>query len=353
MNRQTKKCDLTEELESLGLSEREWFILEGRLGPGEPLTLRELADALDLSRERVRQIQTTAVTQVVHSFPRLARVCNLLEVRGEQLWDPFSAQTSVDSAVASCQQILSQGGWVHPTKLDVLRLFTAVRASIEWGSTRAIRAWPRVSYAMCGLDKVIANHISAAKAEVRREHELEEQRRVWSYKRLASAVLKESGTPLHWREIASRAEHLGHRKDFNVSSFFNALTFDPDTFARVGQGTYGLVEDGYRRVENYDDIIADVLQAANKPLSYGELLQDVNVIRQIKPASLQMYLDTHVRFYRSVEGTYGLRAWLPPPEKQTLRTPLWQVEDSDSFERVDRERARGCNVDSIIEQDQN
>lgn len=351
MNPRIVRLCLADELEALGLSDREWIVLEGRLGPGKPVTLRELAEALDVSRERVRQLQKSAMGRVVRFLPLLMRACNTLENQGTLLWDPFSAQASLDRAVASCQRLFVRAGWARPTKVDILRLFTVVRGAVESGAREVVRTWPRASYAMCGLQHVITKHARAANEALRRERELEDQRQVWSYQRLVVTVLKEAESPLHWREIASRAECLGHRKEFNASSLFNTLYLNPDTFARVGQGTYGLVEDGYHRVENYDDIIAEVLKAAKKPLSYGELLQEVNTIRQIKPASLQMYLDTHVRFYCSLEGTYGLRAWLPPPQKQTLRTARWQVEARDSFERVSRERARGSDIDGIVAQD--
>ena len=42
-----------------------------------------------------------------------------------------------------------------------------------------------------------------------------------------------------------------------------------------------------------------------------------------------MLLDMYPRFYKSLENTYGLRAWLSPREKQTLRTPEWLVESLD------------------------
>lgn len=64
-----------------------------------------------------------------------------------------------------------------------------------------------------------------------------------------------------------------------------------------------------------------------------------------------MYLDMHPRFYKSINGTYGLRTWLPPREKQNLRTPEWLVEDSKSFERVERSKQRGYDVEGIIETD--
>ena len=64
-----------------------------------------------------------------------------------------------------------------------------------------------------------------------------------------------------------------------------------------------------------------------------------------------MTLDMNPRFYFSQEGTYGLRAWLRVREKQTLRTPEWQVETFQSYERVERAMERGDDIDMIMSQD--
>ena len=64
-----------------------------------------------------------------------------------------------------------------------------------------------------------------------------------------------------------------------------------------------------------------------------------------------MSLDMQPRFYKSLEKTYGLRVWLPPREKQTLRTPEWLVEESDSFKRLEQAIKRGYDVVNMIQAD--
>jgi hypothetical protein len=61
-----------------------------------------------------------------------------------------------------------------------------------------------------------------------------------------------------------------------------------------------------------------------------------------------MFLEMHVRFYRSAAGSYGLRAWLAPRHQQTLLTPPGLVEAPESFERLTRASSRGYDVERII-----
>jgi hypothetical protein len=143
---------------------------------------------------------------------------------------------------------------------------------------------------------------------------------------------------------------MNRRRQFSAGSLSNVL-LDTTTFARVGQGTYGLRAWGIETVDPYTDIIADVLKSAGKALTVGDILHRVNARRPINEASLQMYLWMHPRFYQSVDGLYGLRGWLPPREKQTLRTPSRLVEKPESYERVARAVARKYDVARIIAQD--
>src|SRR3990172_11816925 len=102
---------------------------------------------------------------------------------------------------------------------------------------------------------------------------------------------------------------------------------------------------------SYPDIIASVFKRENQSLPVETILAKVSSVRSVKQPSLIMYLEMHPRFYKSINNTYGLRGWLPPREKQNLRTPEWLIEDSKSIERVERARQRGYDVESIIAED--
>ena len=143
---------------------------------------------------------------------------------------------------------------------------------------------------------------------------------------------------------------MGRRPNFSRSSLFNMLTAKEKKFVNVDHGTYGLKEWGLLKAEPYTEIVAVVLQTEGRTMTQA-LLNAVNQFRAVEPNSLAMLLDLNPRFYSSINGEFGLRAWLPERSKQTLRTPSWQVESSKSFERVKRAEERGYNVDAIVERD--
>ena len=167
---------------------------------------------------------------------------------------------------------------------------------------------------------------------------------------MAEAVLNEHGAPLHWREMAERAERLGHRRSFNQQGFYNSLSLS-EGLTRVGPGTYALAKWGYTAAIPYPDIIAEVFAGAGRPLTFGDLSHRVQNRRPVNVKSLQMMLDMHPRFYTSVNGLHGLRAWLPPRQKQSLLTPDELVEPDKSYRRVARAEARGYRVEDMLRSD--
>jgi len=117
----------------------------------------------------------------------------------------------------------------------------------------------------------------------------------------------------------------------------------------VGPGTYALAAWGAAPVPPYPALIARVLRAVGQPLPPDEIRRQVDQVRPITPGSLQMVLALHVRFYCSVDGTYGLRAWLPPDPETTA--PRWQVEERTSAQRVARAQAKGIDVARLTARD--
>jgi len=216
--------------------------------------------------------------------------------------------------------------------------------------------YPRLTYAACALPPAILAHpaVAAAAERLRRQAAWtrrtgRERRHALTHGALAAAVLGDAGTPLHWTEIAARAERLRRPSPVSPRALFNALLSDAATFVRVGPGTYALAVWGAAPVPTYPALIARVLRAVGQPLPPDEIRRQVDQVRPITPGSLQMVLALHARFYRSVDGTYGLRAWLPPDPEATA--PRWQVEDRRSARRVAHAQARGIDVARLTARD--
>ena len=128
----------------------------------------------------------------------------------------------------------------------------------------------------------------------------------------------------------------------------NVLQSQSDDYVRVGQGTYGLASRGFEEVEGYPELIASVLKSSGGPMTQDDITERVSRMRIGKDQSIKMIIDMHPRFYRSLNGLYGLRAWLPPGKPVDLNLPEAMSETESSWRRVGRAQAKNYNVDRII-----
>lgn len=336
---------LRRRIRMLEIDDRAWRILRARVDGQK--TLQQIGDAEGVSRERVRQIIRRITDQIRARIEYVGPALDALEANHSSLWQPFDPELAAADALEACRSILFEAGWRRPHIRDMKRLVLAIRTVGTRRNLGLEAEWPEISYLFCALAPPVVGHSQVALAMADQKRKT----RKMTYGELGRAVLDQAGIPLHWREIASRAERIGNRASFNATSIYNALVAAPETFARVGPGTYGLTAWGLSTVDPYPDIMAAILQDEARALTFGKLYQEVNARRPIKATSLQMYLDIHPRFYRSIENTCGLRRWLPSRERQTLQIEDWLVETRDSYKRVEQAKTRGYNVDKIIEDD--
>lgn len=337
-------------VDALGVNLVSWFVLERRLGPSNEATLENVSKDVGLTRERVRQLQQKAVQALFCNLDLLMPVLRDLDGGLHASWLSPETREKEAALLSELANVASRGGWSEANSDAIRSLVIAVRALVSEHPEIA-QQLPSLTFAACLLDPPVRRHELVAKNLDNWEREEREQHRNWTYNELAEHVLRQAGKPLHWRTMCERAEALGRRINFSAGGFFNAVQANDAIFARVDPGTYGLTEWGLSDVENYPDIIASVLSASGQPLAAGAIYHAVSSRRPVKHSTLTMLLWMHPRFYESAEGTFGLRVWVPERSKQTLRTPRWQIEKPDSFERVKRAQERGYNVESIVEND--
>jgi hypothetical protein len=349
---ESKQLCLANVIDSFGLSPRAWDVLDKRYGFQHRLSLDETAVELgNVTRERVRQIQLTSLAKVQPGIHRLIILLLMIDEELPRNWDTFESITTVNEAIFVYQTLLVDLGWNPPQGKEIRQLLLLMRALVHANLLGIDKHFPHLSYAACRLNPPVLKQSKLAEEERERKRQQIEQERNWTYEELAEVVLTNADVPLHYMEIARRAEDLERRDNFNLKGMHNVLYSNSDKFVYVDQGTYGLVSWGLMSVDAYTDIIAEVLSTASKALPFGNILHSVDAKRSVKKQTLQMTLDMNPRFYYSQEGTYGLRAWLPAREKQTLRTPKWQVETSQSLERVARSLERGYDIDMIVSRD--
>lgn len=302
------------------LMDRDWTILDLRYGPDRSNTLQEVGDAVGVTRERVRQIANRALAAAEYHH---GKSLDLLEIQ----WTRQMHQSNDFETTQTPTVFFDWLDTILNEHLNSIRVVALLRGLSLTKGPKIFKRWPLLSLHACLMAPRIERH-----PEVARISKQEDYR--WTYNELAEKVLTDAGEPLHWREIVDRGIEMGLRSDIYPSSMFNAIQSADEIFARVGQGTYGLTAWGLEDVPFFKELIRDTLKEQGCVMSKGALKSAVDQRRRIKPESLAMYLDLDPIFYRSVNGEYGLREWLPPRHRQTLSTPRTLIESRESRRRL-------------------
>jgi hypothetical protein len=317
-----------------GIPDRTWNVLDARFGYQEQRTLDEIGREYGLSRERIRQIQAKGTRRLEQAF----RTRNVRDTLREA--DNLLRPSAGPPAIASLGPLLglSDSDW----KMAIL----AVRSLIATGRKGLVGHYPRLSLAACRISPAIAAHPDVARQIAASREAAAAARYRPTYLEAATMALRKAKGPLHWREILAYADDV--LQDVNAGPFYNVLTAHPQQFVRVGAGTYGLSEWNLASVSTFPDLIAQTLRDAHAAMTFEQVLAGVAAKRSARPNSIRMFLDMHPRFYASPDGRYGLRAWLPLPAQQTLRTPRDLVEAASSRARIERARRRGYDIEAMV-----
>lgn len=336
--------NLTFQIAKLRVIDRHWEILFLR---SQGFTLQEIADENGVSRERIRQIIVSIRSKIKYRYQTLLSVFDFLEKNFNNAWEPFSKSITLEKSIEIITKVFLSSGWSGSNFENIKRIVTIIRYSPNIHDNTFPQRWPKILMAICSIDPPVICNLQVA--EIIEENEISKKQ--WSYKQLSIYILKQNGNSLHWHEIAEKAIKLKKRNNFDYQGIYNALLRDKIIFVRVDQGTYGLREWGLQPSEYYTDLLAKYLKDEKIPRTFGGIFNYINIIKAIKKSSLLMLLNLNPRFYKSIENTYGLRAWLQPRVKQTLLTPKAFVEDLKSFTRVSRAIDNGYDVDKIISMD--
>lgn len=122
-------------------------------------------------------------------------------------------------------------------------------------------------------------------------------------KDLAYLVLREHGSPLHFREITQTISNT-FKRPVNTATAHNVLISD-DRFVLIGRGVYALASWGYQR-GSARDVIRSVLLAESHPLSRQEIIDKVMKERHLKPNTILVNLQNPQYFVRDANGLYSV-----------------------------------------------
>lgn len=118
-------------------------------------------------------------------------------------------------------------------------------------------------------------------------------------------VLKRAGRPMHFSDIADKISGLAaNPKRVTTQAVHNELIKDK-RFVLIGRGIYALEEWGYRS-GTVADIIEEVLKEEAGPLSKDEIVKRVLARRQVKTTTIVLNLQEKPQFKRVEKGVYTL-----------------------------------------------
>lgn len=138
----------------------------------------------------------------------------------------------------------------------------------------------------------------------------------WSYfnaqniEHMAQTALIELGVPSHYSLITGQMNVMfPHRAPFNERSVHGRITNHPELFAWAGKrGTYALVNWGIKRYPSIKDFLAQELQAAGRPLSEEELVSRGAAKYDYRAQSIRMTLYMQKRIFKKLpDGLYALK----------------------------------------------
>ncbi|OGF28488.1 hypothetical protein A2331_05005 [Candidatus Falkowbacteria bacterium RIFOXYB2_FULL_34_18] len=117
-------------------------------------------------------------------------------------------------------------------------------------------------------------------------------------------ILKNHNKPLYFVDIAKHINEVKFdNKIANAATVHNELILD-SKYVLVGRGLYGLKDWGYKK-GNVIDVIEEVLEEAEKPLSREEIIERVLEKRMVKKATIILALMNKDKFDRA-GGRYTL-----------------------------------------------
>ncbi len=118
-------------------------------------------------------------------------------------------------------------------------------------------------------------------------------------------ILKQSAKPMHFREIAEQIQSFTtNHRNVTVQAVHNELIKDK-RFVLIGRGIYALREWGYAP-GTVADMIEEVLKDES-PLHKDEIVKRVLAKRQVKPTTIILNLQEKDQFERVAKATYKLR----------------------------------------------
>lgn len=118
-------------------------------------------------------------------------------------------------------------------------------------------------------------------------------------------ILRKENKPLHFREIADFINKANFdKKVAHPATIHNELILN-DKFVLIGRGIYALSEWGYKP-GTVADVISEILKNSGRPLTKEEITNEVLKSRMVKKSTINLALTDKNRFKKLPDQTYTL-----------------------------------------------
>lgn len=327
-----------------GLKDREKEIVISRYGlvDGNKATLDAVGKKFDITRERVRQIESAAIkkiaTKMSKDLAQLTRVVNhhIIECGGvvslDELVKYFRLPKieiesnalrlimEIDPEVVSLGKTdLLKTGWASKDFPQTMLTTVAKIAENELVKVghplTSDEIWERYLQDPA-YDASSKMNMSVFIGVMRLSERIAEAGEgMWGLaswptvvpKRIRDKVflvLEKAGKPMHFREIADEINANNSGKPVLSRTVHNELIGD-SRFVLVGRGIYALKSQGFAPGVVLD-VIKDVLKTAGKPLTTDEIVEKVLLTRQVKRNTVIANLQNKEDFTKIGKSMYKL-----------------------------------------------
>jgi RNA polymerase sigma factor (sigma-70 family) len=330
------------------LNERQRQVLEWRYGltDGQCRTLEETGRRLDLTRERVRQIEHKALQLLQHPTGQGPVHALIAELHAAVVAEGgVMSEGQLGNALADIAEI----GDTNPQGAVWLLLNTSEKLS----KVKGMQAWclPQLCDLVSLIGPQVINILTQALAPLSADDLVQRCKQIQGrddqpnelYGKFILAcvhvnerlverddgsiglaiwerhwqddivlALRRLGQPAHYTAIADAINaSLQDGQQVTARAVHIRLMQHPEIFVWIGRkGTYGLREWGLERAISYVDALTQVLQDAGHPLTMTEILAALDKLRPYHDeASVQLTLGTNSQFRTLPRHTFGLAEW--------------------------------------------
>ncbi len=311
--------------------DREVLLRRGGINIDKSQTLEQIGQDLNITRERVRQIEKAALTKIRETHDHNHDFANTsLELIGNT-GGIMSVQSLLDALelddsnkpqavflLKSHPAIVFVDRNDHHAQVVLLaeQYDAAQLKELHEALIEAVKKQAKPAKFSAIAKRIDGPHNPEALEEIARASAyLSQLDKLWgltswpevnpkSIRDKIYLVLKKAGRPMHFTEIAEKISSLkANPKKVTTQAVHNELIKDK-RFVLIGRGIYALSEWGYRS-GTVADIIEEVLKEES-PLSKDEIIKRVLARRQVKTTTIVLNLQEKPQFVRVDKGVYSL-----------------------------------------------